>query len=252
MAGKTDTGAAVKFMILGAVAMLAVGALVLGVQHLVASGAGQPKDSAPPVAPAPVDVAANGPVSMAESSKVADAAPAVAPAAPVAEKPKIETPAEAPKAETPAADAPPEPSAEEKAALEAAQRAEELEKERAHMKETFEARKKQVMGIIDTYLALPIDQRPDYLDKSIRELMAIAQAEREAAGLPARPRRGNMMGGEFLKMLGDNATAEEKQKVQTFVNDVIQMQVAKFQAEMAERLKAGGEGGGTVPAPNGR
>ena len=248
MAGKTDTASAVKFMILGAAAMLAVVGLVLGVQHLGGGRSGQPEDSTAPIAPPRGDLADAGRAVPAESSPVADAS-ADAAAELVEEKPRGETPAEAPKAEEPVADVPPELTAEEKAAQEAAQRAEELEKERAHMKETFEARKAQFLGVVDAYLALPIEGRPEYLEKSMRELMAMMQADREAAGLPARPRRGGMMGGELMKMFGENATAEEKQKVQTFVNDVIQMQVTRFQAEMAERLKV--EGGGNAPAPNG-
>jgi hypothetical protein len=174
-------------------------------------------------------------------------APTLADPAPVAEAPKVELPVEA----APEA-APPELTEEEKVALEAAEREAEKEKERQHLKETFQARKKQVMDIIDTYLAMPMDQRPDYLDKAIRDLMAAAQADREAAGLPARPRRGNMMGGELLSMFRDNSTPEEKQKVQTFMNDVVQMQAAKFQAEMAERLKTKAEADANIPAPPGQ
>ena len=244
MPNEMNRGTPGQYMALGAAITLAAVVVIGGIIMLVVSNRTPSNDVTPTASPPDPNVR-TAEAEESARSLVAATDPNATDAAAFLETPKSDGTEVAPQDPPP----PPELTDEEKAALEAAEREAEKEKERRHLQETFQARKKQAMDIIDTYLALPMEQRPDYLDQAVRDLMAAVQADREAAGLPARPRRGNMMGGELLAMFRDQATPEEKQKVQTFFNDVVQMQAAKFQAEMAERLKTKAEADTNIPAP---
>ena len=143
--------------------------------------------------------------------------------------------------------APEEPIEEERRA----EREEQLERELAHMRESFEKRKTEFMEIVDTYLDLPMEERPDYLEEAMKSWRESMMAEREAAGLPERPQGGPRLMMEFWRQAGENLSEGEQNKVTRFIGDVIQSQVAKAMAGMAERRGDGPPGppGDAPPRP---
>lgn len=125
-------------------------------------------------------------------------------------------------------------------ALAEANRQADREHELAYMNATFDNNKARLMQIIDAYFELPMDERPDYLRTAFEELRKTVEAERTADGMPARPPQGPAMMQEFMKTFSERSTEEEKVKVKQFFGDVMQMQMARFQAEMERRLDGAG------------
>ena len=110
-------------------------------------------------------------------------------------------------------------------------------REVAFMEERFFQVKDKMMVAIDAYYQLPEDQRLNYIQQFMRQLEAETAAEREAAGLPPQPRGRNQqrLGQEFMKTFTQNATPEEKTKVNKFIGDMVQDGVRQWQREMERR-----------------
>ena len=137
------------------------------------------------------------------------------------------------------------------AAREAQAREKAHQEELAYMEKKFDERKAQWMTIIDAYLALPAEERQDYLRKAMEELRQADEAERQTLGLPARPRNQPAVFREMMGMMRDRLTEDEKKKVGTFMADVMQNQVARMQAEIERQLRTPpATGAPEPPAPN--
>ena len=126
-----------------------------------------------------------------------------------------------------------------KSAEELARAAEEddgFEQDRAYLEANFVKRKEQMLKIIDGYYDRPDEQRDDYLREAMERLGREAEADRQAAGLPAQPRNRGRMWREFMGMIGENTTEQEKTKIKGFLGDVVQRQVARFQARLERQI----------------
>lgn len=237
MAAASEKQLAVRYMLLGMLVMLVIVGLVWGVAHLAGPGddtpATTPKAGAVAVAqddgsPRP------GADEVPESSKVTDLeAKAAASAAALEKKAADLKAADAPEGK----EAPTAEELEEQRRQEDAKREAMQQKEIAFMEDSFDEMKPKLMGIIDAYFDKPMEERPDYFRQAMKEFGETMRAEREAAGLPGRPRGRPRMMGEFLRVANEKFSDEEKTKVKAFMGDVMQMQMARFQSEVDSRLK---------------
>jgi len=242
---------ALTFMLLGALSMLALISIAWGVWQLADVGPG-PEAAPPPDA---------GPEQAADAQQSGEPVPAEAPPElrAVADEPaKAEPPSNADTARNTAppdvAEAPAdEPEAaeadDEEADNEAREREERYRRELAYMEEKFDRSKARFMEVINTYLDLSMEERPDYLRQAMEDLRLTMEAEREADGMPARPARDRRLFGEMMRMSAERLDEDEKTKVTRFMADVMQMQMARFQAQMEEQLKSGQDGGAMPPGP---
>jgi len=241
---------AVTFMLLGSALTLAVVGLGYAVYHYSTRaptephGALVPESVNPPAATEPAELASTKtPGGETRPGHVAPTSAPQAPAEKVKPEPVVAVAQDSDKGTGEAAEVRAAPEAA--AAVEDAQKA--LELERQHLRRKFEERKAQFMGIIDTYMALPVEDRPDYLQKAMEEWRQQAEAERVAEGLPARPRNQGLVMREMMGMARENLTEEEKKKVGVFMGDVMQMQMARVQAEFERQLHTPPA---TPPAPD--
>jgi len=126
-----------------------------------------------------------------------------------------------------------------KSAEELAKAAEEddgFEADRAYLEANFLKRKEQMLKIIDGYYECSDEQRDDYLRTAMEKLRREIEADRQAAGLSAQPRNRGRMRQEFMGMIGENTSEQEKTKIKTFFGDVMQRQFAKFQAQLEHQI----------------
>ncbi|NIA21454.1 MAG: hypothetical protein GWP05_05685 [Anaerolineaceae bacterium] len=111
-----------------------------------------------------------------------------------------------------------------------------FEADRAYLEANFLKRKEQMLKIIDGYYEHPDEQRDDYLRGALEKLRREAEADRQAAGLPAQPRNQRRMWQEFMGMIGENSSEQEKTQIKTFLGDVMQRRFARFQAQFERQI----------------
>jgi hypothetical protein len=218
---------AVTFMLVGAAAMLVLVAGGWAAYHYLAASP-EPVVAAAPAVAAPAPVV---PVPVVEAPK------------PVAVVAKVEPP-EAAKPEPAAKEEPAKKPEEAKPTDEEKERA--FQAEVAFMERRFDEHKAMYMNMIDAYLALPADQRLDYLRKVGEDLRQQIENERQLEGLPARAGDQRRAMGEMLRMFRERGTEDEKKKVSTFMGDMVQQQMARFQAEMQKQINGPA---GAAPQP---
>jgi len=253
MSLSSGTKYAVTFLLLGALSMLALVSIAWGVWQLAGYGGAAQVQEVPPASVAqgqpadapdvPVTRAADPPL---ESHTVA--------AEPGGSRPPAGTPdtvrdtaplevAEAPSGKPEAAEVV-EDEADEKA-----RREEQYQRELDYMEKKFDKSKVRFMEVINTYLDLPMEERPDYLRQAMEDLRLTMEAEREADGMPAKPARDRRLFGEMMRMSAERLDEDEKTKVTRFMADVMQMHMARLQTQMEEGLKAGQGTDLAPPAP---
>lgn len=227
---------------LGALGVLVVEGALWGGWHIWCAGGRGSSSPAPIAVEAPPGNVPASPVADAGGTASKQPQPDAAPTTSGTMTADVADPASEPPAA--ASNVPPEPltpeelltrKAEEsvqRRADEASRAAEQDEAERTFWADRFDAYKAMIMATIDGYFECPAEGRYDYLVEKNREFMTQLFADRKAAKLPAEIRNPQKVNEEFMKMLGERMNAEERQKLDAYIQDMVKVQLDRMKTLM--------------------